>query len=394
MRYAHHRLRRAMAIIIGIVFLVSGLLKIEDPVGTMLIITEYAKFFHIGFIIPAAKVLGIILATFEASLGIALITGIMRKLAAVLTYALIGFFTIITFILWVKNPAMDCGCFGEAIHLTHGQSLVKNLILLALALIAFTPFQNFGVPKLGKKVAAEIAFVSVLFGVMYSNTHLPPVDFTAFDWGAELFASLDESAMESGAELKYVYQKDGVMESFALADIPAEPGWEFVEVDTSAVTAVNRADNYPILGFRNAEGEYADSIAAEGKVVVFSVYDPGKAHWDRLQRQYHQAEEAGARPLLLVASYPEEVDRFDIPIDLEIFYADYKTLITLNRSNGGGAFFSEGELVNKWPSRDFPKHLEAYFEDDPVRLSTHYIVKRRIRVQGFCVYLAALLILL
>lgn len=392
MRYIHHRLRRAMAILIGIVFLVSGLLKIEDPVGTMLIVTEYAKFFHIGFITPAAKVLGIILATFEASLGIVLITGIMRKLAAVLTYATIGFFTIITFILWIKNPAMDCGCFGEAIHLTHGQSLVKNLILLVMALIAFTPFQNFGVPKLGKKAAAGIAFVSVLFGVMYSNTHLPQVDFTAFDWGAELFASLDESALEGGAEPKFVYQKDGVRESFALADIPAEGGWEFVEVDTSAV--IKTAGDYPILGFRNAEGEYADSLATQGKVVVLSVYDPGKANWERLGRQYHQAEEAGARPLLLVASYPEEVDGFGIPIDLEVFYADYKTLITLNRSNGGGAFFSDGELINKWPSGDFPKHLQADIEDDPVRLSTHYIVKRRIRVQGFCVYLAALLILL
>lgn len=354
MNTAHQRLRRLAAVFVGIVFLVSGLLKIMDPVGTMLIVTEYAKFFHLRFLIPAAKVLGIALSILEASLGIALITGVLRKFTAYCTTGLTAFFTLITVFLWIENPAMDCGCFGEAIHLTHLQSLIKNIILLCLAVFALAPFRDFGVPPVRKRIAASLAFLSLLVAVMYSHTHLPLLDFTAFDWGSELFASLDEDAEVTPADMK----------------------------------------NYPILSFRDAEGTYLDSLAAEGKAVVISVYDPEKAPWERIQRQYQAIWDAGARPLLLVASYPEEVDRFGIPIELEVFYADYKTLITLNRSNGGGSYFNNGELVNKWPSRDFPQNLTADIADDPVRLSTHYIVRRRIKVQGFGVYMAALLILL
>jgi hypothetical protein len=85
----------------------------------------------------------------EASTGAALVSGVFRKTTAIVTSALILFFTVITLILWIANPVMDCGCFGEAIHLTHGQTLLKNLVLVALALIAFIPFQNFGVPRKG-----------------------------------------------------------------------------------------------------------------------------------------------------------------------------------------------------------------------------------------------------
>lgn len=354
MSSTHQRLRRLAAVFVGIVFLVSGLLKLMDPVGTMLIVTEYAKFFHLHFLIGAAKVLGILLSLLEASLGIALITGVLRKLTAICTTVMMAFFTIVTLFLWFANPAMDCGCFGEAIHLTHLQSLVKNIILLALSVFALTPFRDFGDPPVRKRIAATLAFLSLLAAILYSHRHLPLMDFTAFDWGCELFASLDEDAEITPADMK----------------------------------------RYPILSFRDAEGTYLDSLAAEGKAVVLSVYDPEKAPWERLHQQYQEVWGTGARPLLLVASYPEEMDRFGIPADMEVLYADYKTLITLNRSNGGGSFFNNGELVNKWSSSDFPQDLAADVADDPVRLSTHYIVRRRIKVQGFGVYMAALLILL
>ena len=102
-------IRRFAAGLIGIVLLVSGLLKISDPVGTMLIVTEYLKFFHIGFLIPAAKGIGIAISTLEALTGIALITGVLRKITAWVTTGLLAFFTVITLVLWIKNPSWTAG---------------------------------------------------------------------------------------------------------------------------------------------------------------------------------------------------------------------------------------------------------------------------------------------
>ena len=386
-------LRRLCAVIVGITFLVSGLSKIIDPVGTMLIVTEYAKLLHLGFIIPAAKVIGIILSSLEAITGLALISGVLRKISAWITYALVGVFTAVTLFLLIKNPVMDCGCFGEAIHLDHLQSFIKNIALLALALIAFIPMKSLGSPKPRKWVSFGIATLSVLYAVLYSNTHIPIADFTEFAPGAELMASLDdELEADNHYEPAFIYEKNGQRGSFPLYALP-DSTWTFVEADTLFVDGLAQRNGHPVLSFRDSQGEYRDRMAAEGKVVVFSVYEPAKARWDRIQKQYNRVLEAGASPLLLVASYPLEIDKYGIPLDMTVYYADYKTLITLNRSNGGASFFSEGELIEKWGQKDFPEDLSWRFQADPVELNSRFILKRRLKAQGFCLYLAALLML-
>ncbi len=247
MKPSYQRFRRHTAVILGVVFLLSGLLKLVDPVGTMLIVTEYFKFLGLPSLIPAARWVGMASASLECFLAIGLITGVLRKTTAILTYGMLGFFTLLTLALWIKNPAMDCGCFGQAVHLTHAQSFWKNVVLLVLAVIAFTPFKEFGISKRHRRVAAIVAALAIVLAAVYSHTHLPIVDFTPFNWGAQLFASLDENADE--------------------ADFRSAP----------------------ILSFYDAEGTYHDELAAQGKVVVFSVYDAREADWVLLQQHYRTA---------------------------------------------------------------------------------------------------------
>ena len=388
MKKAHHSLRRFCAILIGLVFLVSGLLKLLDPVGTSLIVGEYLKFFHLGFLQGAAKALGMVLSLVEAITGAALVSGVYRRLTAVVTSILIVFFTTITVILWIANPDMDCGCFGEAIHLTHGQTLLKNLILLALALVAFIPFQNFGVPRKGKKVAFFIATFSLVFALWYNARHLPTIDFTEFAPGSELFASLDNSYQEMDGKVPtFIYERNGQRGSFTLDNLP-DSTWTFVAVDTLTRSGMYKTASKPVLSFRDAEGEYQDELAVLGKVIVFSVYDPAKANWDRIRTQAAEARSCGATPLILTV--PAE----DAPQD--VYYADFKPLITLNRANGGSTYFNDGELISKWSPRDMPEgdELRGLLDRDPVDVSIDYIGGRRIRAQGFTLYLLALLLLL
>ena len=349
MRRGYLRFRRQAAGILGIVFLISGILKLWDPVGTMLIVTEYLKFLHLPGLIPAAKVMGIALPVTECAVGIGLITGVLRKLSAFVVYVMLGGFTLLTLALWIFDAPMDCGCFGQAVHLTHAQSFWKNVILLVIAVIAFTPFREFGRAKVHRGVAAVMAMLAIIAATIYSNLYLPVVDFTAFNWGSQLFASLDDEATEK----------------------------EF-----------RRA---PILSFRDAQGEYQDELAATGKVVVFSVYDAASADWARLEEHYHIASMSEALPLVLVSA-PEE--QLQLPPDIKPYFSDYKTLITLNRSNGGGTYFYYGELIHKWSVRQFPDDLVADINGDPDVLATRHVTRRRVTAQGFCVALLAILVLL
>ena len=348
MKRGYLKFRRHAAGLLGLVFLISGILKLWDPVGTMLIVTEYLKFLHLTFLIPAAKGLGIALSLSECAVGIGLITGVLRKASAIAAYVMLGGFTLLTLAIWIWDAPMDCGCFGQAVHLTHAQSFWKNVILLALAVIAFVPFREFGRAKAHRGVAAVMAMLAIIVATVYSNLYLPVVDFTPFNWGSQLFASLDDEATEK----------------------------EYREA--------------PILSFRDAQGEYLDSLAAEGRVVVFSVYDPASADWQTLETHYRTAALSEALPLVLVAGTEDQVR---LPQDIEPYFADYKTLITLNRSNGGGAYFYYGELMHKWGVRQFPEDLEEAVAGDPDAFSTRHITRRRVTAQGFCVLLAAILIL-
>ena len=388
MKKAHHRIRRFCAILIGLVFLASGLLKLLDPVGTGLIVTEYFKFFHLGFLQGTAKALGMVLSLVEAITGAALVSGVYRRFTAVVTSLLIVFFTAITVILWIANPEMDCGCFGEAVHLTHGQTLLKNLVLLALAAAAFIPFQNFGVPRKRKKIAFILAALSLVFALWYNARHLPMIDFTEFAPGAELFASLDNDYQEMDGKVPtFIYERDGQRGSFTLDNLP-DSTWTFVAVDTLTRSGMYKTASKPVLSFRDGQGEYQDELAVLGKVMVFSVYNPAKADWDRIRTQAAAARVAGATPLILTV--PGE----NVPQD--VYYADYKPLITLNRANGGATYFNDGELISKWSPRDVPEgeELRSLLDREPVGVSIDFITGRRIRAQGFTVYLLALLLLL
>jgi uncharacterized membrane protein YphA (DoxX/SURF4 family) len=388
MKKAHHRLRRFCAILIGLVFLASGLLKLLDPVGTGLIVSEYFKFFHLGFLQGTAKALGMALSLVEAATGAALISGVFRKTTAVITSFLVVFFTIITLILWIAKPEMDCGCFGEAIHLSHGQTLLKNLVLLALAAIAFLPFQNFGVPRKGKYVAFFLAIPSLVFALCHNARHLPMIDFTEFAPGTELFASLDNDYQEMDGKVPtFIYERNGQRGSFTLDALP-DSTWTFVGVDTLSRSGMYKNASKPVLSFRDADGEYQDELAVLGKVMVFSVYDPEDADWDRIRTQAAEARVCGATPLILAV--PGE----DTPED--VYLAGYKPLITLNRANGGATYFNDGELISKWSPRDVPEgeELRSLLDREPVVASTDFIVGRRIRAQGFSLYLLALLLLL
>ena len=240
MKKAHHRLRRLCAVLIGLTFLFSGLFKLLDPVGTGLIVSEYFKFFQVGFLQGLSKPFGMGLALLESITGAALITGVYRKLTAVVASAMVVFFTVVTLILWIANPVMDCGCFGEAIHLTHAQTFWKNVVLLMLALIAFVPFQNFGVPRKGKYIAFWIAVPSLVFALWFNARHLPMIDYTEFKPGAELFASLDNDyqAMD-GKVPTFIYERDGQRGSFSLENLP-DSTWTFVGVDTLSRSVYRR----------------------------------------------------------------------------------------------------------------------------------------------------------
>ena len=348
----HHSFRRFCALLIGLVFFVSGMLKLMDPVGTGLKMVEYFKFLHLDLLLPAGKGFGVAFALLEALVGAALVSGIARKLAAIVVLALIAFFTGLTLALYLVNPEMDCGCFGEAIHLTHLQSLMKNVVLLVLALIAFIPLSDGYEARKPKKWGFAVVSLLTLVFTVYSLRSLPLEDFTAFSYGSQIL---------SGAT-----GDDDLQE-----------------------------ENLAVLSFSDVFGEYCDDLAGVGEVLAVSVYEPERLdslQWARIATVVNDALVCGVRPLVLTPS----ADGVPMTLGECLYFADYKTLLTMNRSNGGATYLSDGLIVDKWTLRELPsgEELSALLSSEPVEAAASSSTHGRLAFQGMLLLCVALLILL
>lgn len=406
LKVLHYRVRRMLAIIIGVVFLLAGLFKLLDPVGAGLVMEEYYRFLHLGFLMPTAKGAGVALALLESLVGAALISGIWRKGTAIIATVMIAFFTILTLFLAIFNPSMDCGCFGEVIHLTNMQTFLKNLVLLVLALAAFYPYRNFGENRTRKNISFFIVSASIIAFTFYSLKTIPMVDYTAFTPGSELLSSKGEDdGEEDGYTATFIYEKNGQEGAFTLDRLP-DSTWTFVRTETIRINGPKIEDNVPILSFTDPAGEYADGMAAKGNVLAVSVYDaPGMKGeaWTKIAQLVEGAMAAGFTPLVLTSSTRAALDSMEVIVP-EVrekimpmtYQSDRKTLISLNRSNGGATWFNDGQLIQKFPYGKLPsdEDILAMTGDDPTERMLGNSTKWRLRFQGFILYALAFLLLL
>ena len=162
MKGFHKGIRRFCSVLLGLVYFGAGMLKLMDPVGAGLVVEEYLSFFRLGWLSPLAKAIGVGMALIETLVGAALLAKVWRKQVALVTSFITVGFTILTLQLVIFNPEMDCGCFGEAVHLTHFQTFVKNLILCLLCVIAFLPARDYGGNTKSKLVAFGMVTALVL----------------------------------------------------------------------------------------------------------------------------------------------------------------------------------------------------------------------------------------
>ena len=393
MNYLLLRLKRFCGFLTGFVFFIGGILKLMDPVGAGLVMGEYLDFMHMKFLGFAAKPLGLAFALAEAVIGTALITGVWRKVTAIAAMGFQAFFTLLTLALVIFNPEMDCGCFGEAIHLTHMETFLKNIVLCLLLAAYYFPSRMLGITLKKKFVSFGIVTASVIAFTVYSWMYIPVMDFTDYKPAAALKAGHAFSEAEDAAyEAVFVYEKDGKEEVFDLENLP-DSTWNFVRTETKAAETSEEGKMID-LSFYDEEGEYHDHLASEEKVMVVSVYDPSMkaGKWEKINGFVRNAEEAGFRTLILVSGeIPEQMAGQD-----NIYHADYKTLLSLNRSNGGATYFSRGYLVRKWAERALPspEELEEIYGEDETETIIYHDTKGSLGFQGFLLYVFAVMLLL
>ncbi len=179
---------RATPLVIGALFLISGVSKAIDPFGGALKIDEYIATFNLSWIQDYATMLAVLLASLEMIIGLFILFDIWRRITAAMSFLFIFAFSIITAFL-AFDPYIsinECGCFGEAVKLTNIQTFVKNIVLLGVVTInVLCVFKTQHIGK--KKILLSIYLVFFSLSIpLYSLYYLPPYDFLPFNTGISL----------------------------------------------------------------------------------------------------------------------------------------------------------------------------------------------------------------
>lgn len=220
-----------MRLVVGGVFIFSGFSKGVDPWGGYYKVNDYLQAMGMGQWSDAALFIAVALAAVEFMLGIAIAFGAYRRSAPVLALVLLLVMTPLTLWIAVTGAVPDCGCFGDALHLSGWATFGKNLLLLLgvvwLLLFNKTLRGVYGPAVQWMVLAASFALVMAV--AYYGYFIQPLIDYRPYPVGTHLVSTDNEDSSEDEDEFTFVYSKDSVEQEFSIDSLPdEEDGWEYV----------------------------------------------------------------------------------------------------------------------------------------------------------------------
>lgn len=345
-------------IFVGILFIISGLIKLNDPIGFAFKLEEYFSepVLNLPFLEPLALAIAVIMVILEVVLGVMLLIGFKRKLTIWSLLLMIVFFTFLTFYSAYFNKVTDCGCFGDALKLTPWESFTKDIVLLFFIIILFFNIKLIQ-PLFKDKVNTSIVVITLLlcsFMAYWVLNHLPLKDFRAYKVGTNIEEGMafPEDAEKAVIEMIFVYKVDGVNKEFTdkeLMNIP--PGAEFVERRDNIISAGYLPPIHDFTMEKDDE-DHTAAFLAEPKLMIFLTYDLEIADEEGLKKLEALKQEAtakGYKVIGMTASNATVIAKIKAQYNFtfDYYFADSITLKTIERANPSIVIIENGTITQK-----------------------------------------------
>jgi uncharacterized membrane protein YphA (DoxX/SURF4 family) len=220
-----------MRLTVGGIFAFSGFAKGIDPWGTYYKVSDYLTAMGLEQWADTALFIAVALAAIEFMIGIAIIVGAYRRSSPWMALVFMLIMTPITLWIAITGAVADCGCFGDAFHLSNWATFGKNILLLlgVIYLLAFNrSVRSIYGPAIQWMVMA-VSFALVMAIAYYGYFKQPLIDYRPYPIGTRLVATTTDNNDESEDDYTFVYRKDGVEHEFSIDSLPdEEEGWEYV----------------------------------------------------------------------------------------------------------------------------------------------------------------------
>lgn len=344
-------------IFVGVLFIISGLIKLNDPVGFSFKLGDYfaPEVLNLPFLEPYALVIAVLVVILEVLLGVMLIVGYAKKFTLWSLLLMIVFFTFLTFYSAYFNKVTDCGCFGDALKLTPWESFSKDVVLLVLILFLYKgsgyiqPFFSKGV----RSITVFISLILCLWLGLHVLEHLPVIDFRAYKVGTNITKGMQTPADAPRAVYQYKWSFDVNGQQKTVINRGEDPKIEgtLLGVETSVL---QKGYEPPIHDFSiERDGiDYTTQMLEEEHLLVVIAYNLNVAQNDgfiAIKEATDTAIEKGYTVIGISASSTPETEKLAAKYDLDFkfYFCDMTALKTIIRSNPSIIRLEKGTILQK-----------------------------------------------
>lgn len=353
--------------VLAATFIFSGYVKAIDPLGTLYKLKDYAAAMSLNGLLPDWVLVGIAIAlgALEFALGVFMLFAVRRHVVSRITLAFMTAMTVLTLWIFVADPVKDCGCFGDALKLTNGETLLKNIVLSACAaLVAWRPVDMARfISRSNQWIVRYYTVAYIVITSVYSLYTLPIFDFRPYHVGMNIKQGMEipEGAEQPEFESTFLLRKNGETREFTLDNYP-DSTWEYVDTRT---VQTKKGYEPPIHDFALTSCDTGEDITEQvltKKGYTFLLVSPRLAvaddsNFGDIDQIYEYAEENGADFYCVTASANDEIERWrDLTgAEYQFCNADETTLKTMIRSNPGLMLLKDGTIIGKWSHNALPQ---------------------------------------
>lgn len=356
-------------LVLASTFIISGLAKAIDPIGTISKVAEYLSRIG-GFSGSLGEVLApwgaILLIALEFLIGAFLLGGIYRKLCSRLAFALLAVMTALTGYIFFSGIDIDCGCFGDLIHLSPLATFAKNLILLPLAYLLIPRARKLRhlFSRRERWIPAVLAIIGIGYCIYESYFDLPAWDSLPYRVGYHLPTQINQAdslmSFSLAEQQRYVYSKEGVEQTFDLNALP-DSSWSYVRTEeTSSSPTGNYRLTYSFHPLDSLGQDLSEDILSNPRGVFLlctpSLAKASQEAIDSYNELYRLAQSEGYTFYGITASPASEQNNWSYETGAEypFLFLDATTIKTITRSTPGLILLKGGTIIDKVPSSRVP----------------------------------------
>lgn len=365
-------------VLVGGLFIFSGFIKANDPLGFSYKLQEYFEVFQndtgmafFEWFAHASLPLAIIVCASEIILGVMLLIGFKRDLTLWLLFAQIAFFTFLTFYSACFNKVTHCGCFGDFLKLKPWESFWKDIALMILITLLFSGKEN--IKEIFSPMYLSVAFgLGLVFSIgfpVYAYRNLPPLDFRPYAPGMSIKENMKfpSTYKPPVIETGFIYEnlKTGKKEHFTLKNYPWQDtlNWKWFATDNVVVQDAIDAPKITDFTVTDLNGNTVTDSVLNDKNYSFWIimYDLAKTEDDetlmaQINDFYKLAKSDNYKVIAFTASGPSDIEKFKATnkAQYDFMTVDGTVLKTMIRSNPGLMLINDGSVIMNWHHNNFP----------------------------------------